>query len=159
MKKMLLLSLMTALSMATFSATTRVAAQLNVVDPASEISLNLSSLSASFGDILITSGEVALPNAIAFTLEGTAALSAHISAPETVQLTSGSNTIVVSTELTGSAFTSCTHSGHTILKSNEAMDAVSNNSLAGTLSAKINLAGTELPGSYTGTIPLNAFYN
>lgn len=159
MKKMLLLSLMTALSIATFSATTQVTAQLNVIDPGAEISLNLSSTSAAFGDVLITNGEVALGTPITFTLEGTQSQNAHISAPETIGLTSGSNKIILATELSGSSFVAHTHAGHTILRSNETLDTVLNGKLEGTLSAKLNLQGTELPGRYTGTIALNAFYN
>lgn len=159
MKKMLLLSLMTALSIATFSATTQVTAQLNVIDPGSEISLNLSSTSAAFGDVLITNGEVALGTPITFTLEGTQSQNAHISAPETIDLTSGSNKIILATELTGNGFASHTTSRHIILRSNETLDTVSGGKLEGTLSAKLNLQGTELPGRYTGTIALNAFYN
>lgn len=159
MKKMLLLSLMTALSIATFSATTQVTAQLNVIDPESEISLNLSSTSAAFGDVLITNGEVSLGAPITFTLEGTAAKNAHISAPETVDLTSGSNKITLATELSGSSFATHTYGGHTILRSNETLNNVSGGRLEGALSAKLNLQGTELPGRYTGTIALNAFYN
>lgn len=159
MKKMLLLSLMTALSIATFSATTQVTAQLNVIDPASEISLNLSSTSAAFGDVLITSGEVTLGTPITFTLEGTQAQNAHIAAPETIELKNGTNKITLATELTGNDFVTHSHAGHTILRSNETLDQVSNGKLEGILSAKLNLQGTELPGRYTGTIALNAFYN
>lgn len=159
MKKMLLLSLITALSIATFSAETQVTAQLHVIDPGTEVSLNLSSTAAAFGDILIKSGEVSLPAPINFALEGTKAQNAHIAVPETIELTSGSNKITVATELAGSGLTSHTHNKYTILRSDSAMDSVSGNKVEGTLNAKMNLAGTEVSGRYSGSIPVYAFYN
>lgn len=158
MKKMLLLSMMTALSIATFSATTQVTAQLNVIDPASEVSLNLSSTSAAFGDVLIANGEVSLANPITFTLEGTAAKNAILSVPTTIELVNGSNKITLATEVTGTGFDKTTAGENTILTSTKTMDQT-DGTLEGTLSAKLNLLGTEIPGRYNGTIALNASYN
>lgn len=158
MKKMLLLSLMTALSIATFSATAQVTAQLNVIDPGSEISLNLSSTSAAFGDVLITQGEVKLPRAITFTLSGTRAQKAHIHVPKSVELTSGTNKITARTELTGTSMTAHNFNDGTVLSTDALMNA-NGGSATGTLQAKLTLAGTELPGNYTGVIPVHAIYN
>lgn len=161
MKKILLLSLVTVLSVATFSASTNVTAQLNVVDPGTEVSLNLSSLSATFGNVLIKSGEVVLPTPIIFSVEGTQAKNAHIAVPETIELVSGMNKITVATMLsaTGSGVTSYRENGHTVLQSDATMDSVSSNKFEGKLEPKMTLAGTEVPGRYNGTISVYAFYN
>lgn len=162
MKKMLLLSLVTALSVATFSATISVTAQLNVVDLGAEVSLNLSSLSAAFGNVLIKSGEVVVPTPITLSLAGSQAKNAHIAVPETIELVSGDNKITVATMLSamGNGVTSYRHNGYTILQSDEVMgDLDTGTIIQGKLEPKMTLAGTEVPGRYNGTISVYAFYN
>lgn len=161
MKKLLLLSLMAALPMVALSATTQVTAQLRVVDPASEVYLNLSSTSAAFGNVLITPGKVDLENPINIILGGTNAANAHLHVPKTIQLSSGENHIDVTTELTATGSGGTVHAlpGHVFLATDETLSETTNNYISGQLSASITLAGTEQPGRYSGIIPVYAAYN
>lgn len=161
MKKLLLLSLMAALPMVALSATTQVTAQLRVVDPTSEVYLDLSSTAAAFGNVIITPGKVDLATPISIRLGGTSAASAHVGVPKTVQLTSGSNRIDAVAELstTDSGATIHTQADNVYLASNETLAVDTDHYVTGELSVSLNLAGTEQPGRYTGTIPVQAAYN
>lgn len=161
MKKLLLLSLMAALPMVALSATTQVTAQLRVVDPASEVYLSLSSTSAAFGDVIITSGDVDLTDPISIILGGTNAANAYVSVPRVVQLSSGTNHINATAKLTttdGGA-TVYNHGGYVFLASNDTLDTDTDHYVSGQLSVSLNLAGTEQPGRYGGIIPVYAAYN
>lgn len=161
MKKLLLLSLMAALPMVALSATTQVTAQLRVVDPTSEVYLDLSSTSAAFGNVLITPGDVDLTTPISIILGGTNAASAYVSVPSALQLTSGTNHISATAKLTttDTGATIYNHGGYVFLSSNEQLDADSDHYVSGELSVSLNLAGTEQPGRYSGSIPVYATYN
>lgn len=161
MKKLLLLSLMAALPMVALSATTQVTAQLGVVDPTSEVYLDLSSTSAAFGNVIITPGKVDLATPIDIILGGTNAANAYVGVPRTTQLSSGTNHIDATAVLTttDSNATVYNHGGYVFLASNEALDTNTEHYVSGNLSVSLNLAGTEQPGRYNGTIPVYAAYN
>lgn len=161
MKKLLLLLLMAALSMVALSATTQVTAQLRVVDPASEVYLGLSSTSAAFGNVMITPGKVDLAAPIIIILGGTNAANAYVGVPRTTQLSSGSNNIDATAELTttDSGATIHNESNYVFLARNGSPDTDADYYVSGQLSVSLNLAGTEQPGRYNGTIPVYAAYN
>lgn len=161
MKKLLLLSLMAALPMVALSATTQVTAQLRVVDPSSEVYLDLSSTSAGFGNVFIAPGDVELTNPINIILGGTNTSNAYVSVPSALQLTSGSNHISATAKLTttDTDATVYNHGGYVFLASNDTLDTDTDHYVSGQLSVSLNLAGTEQPGRYNGTIPVYAAYN
>lgn len=161
MKKLLLLSLMAALPMVALSATTQVTAQLRVVDPTSEVYLNLSSTSAAFGNVLIAPGDVDLTNPISIILGGTNTANAYVSVPSALQLTSGTNHISATAKLstTDTGATVYNHGGYVFLASNDSLDTDTDHYVSGSLSVSLNLEGTEQPGRYSGIIPVYAAYN
>lgn len=161
MKKILLLSLITALSITTFSTTAEVKAQLNVVDPEAEISLNISSTSATFGDVLITQGQKKLSKEINFALEGTGSKTAEITLPIKIQLKGVNGAtldMVTSMTSTNSGDLTVTKAGDNfIAKTSTAMNT--KNKVEGKIGGTLSLLGTEVSGRYVGTIPLTAKYN
>lgn len=154
-KKIMIISLLASISVVSMAtASARVSATLDVVDPTTEVSLNISSTAMSFGDTLIAAGKVQ-STPIKISLDGTASKLTNLTIPEKIELkTTTGATIDLSTKLTSTDGTITTSAGNHIFSSN-----LPNGKASADLTANLDLLGTEISGLYTGTIALSAAYN
>ena len=157
-EKIFLLTVLSLVATSLQAATVSVNAKLQVIDPATEVVMNLSNTAMAFGDQLIREGEILSPERIDVMLEGTKA--AVLTVPAKVELTSSEGAkINLLTKLVGvgddsSGTVTLGDANHTY---NVELSAGEKDIVR--LEGALKLFGTEMAGMYTGTVALSASYN
>lgn len=163
MKKMLLVLSLVAAATA-YSATNQLLnASLIVVDPATDIAINVTSTSLRFGDVGIVKGGSATSNDITIKVTGNNVKVAEVSFPDRGELTLKGGTeklpirYLAKNPVDGTVATS--GGKHMITSAGNLGDGTTGKAMAVDIAANMTLTGAEKSGLYDGTVQIDAKYN
>lgn len=163
MKKMLLILSLVAISTA-YSATNQLLkATLVIVDPASEVALNLTSTSLRFGEVGIVKGGNATTNTVTIKVTGNNVKGATVTFSDRgeVKLKGGAEVVPVKYLATNPTDGTVTTGGglHTTKSTGNLGDGTAGKPMGVDISAVMVLTGKEKAGLYEGDVLVNAQYN